>query len=102
MTSEWITLPAAAKQFGYSLEGFKQRLRQLRELGYVSDTGNPPAAYTKLKNTGQIVLMWVNPKAPLIRGDFPTEMFNPTKGYRAQATPPAQKLRVKQTKRIEK
>ncbi len=91
MSAEWVTLPDAAKKFGYSLEGFKQRLRQLRELGYISDTGNPPARYTKIKNTSQIVLMWVNPKAPLIRDDLPATLFNATKGYRAQATLPAQR-----------
>ena len=91
MSTEWLTFSQAAAQFGYSHEGFRDRLRQLRALGYVADIGNPPAEYAHLKNTGQVVVMWANPKAGLVRADAPTSLFDSSHGYRAQATPPAQK-----------
>jgi hypothetical protein len=93
MSTEWLTFKQAAAKFGYSREGFRDRLRQLRELGYVADIGSAPAEYAHLKITGQVVVMWANPKAGLVRSDAPANLFNSSHGYRAQATPAAQKAK---------
>jgi hypothetical protein len=99
MSTQWLTFSQAAEKYGYSREGFRDRLRQLRELGYVADVGHPPSAYAKLRNTGQVVVLWANPKAGLIRADAPEELFDASHGYRAQATPPARKSNRKSRKR---
>jgi hypothetical protein len=89
MSIQWLTFRKAADRFGYSHEGFRDRLRQLRALGYVADIGDPPPAYARLRNTGQVVVLWANPKAAMIRADAPADLFDPHHGYRARATPPA-------------
>ena len=81
---QWLPLDIAAEQWGYSVEGLRRRLRQLRTLGYVEDTGRPPKAYVnmKCKQSKRIVLMWPNITDVLIRGDAPPELLNPNRGRR--------------------
>ena len=82
--TQWLPLDLAAEQLGYTTEGLRRRLRQLRTLGYVEDTGRPPKAYAKLKckQVKRIVLMWPNITDVLMRSDAPSELLNPNKGRR--------------------
>jgi hypothetical protein len=86
----WLPLDLAAANFGYSPEGFRQRLRQLRQLGYVADTGRPPAVYAVSTESSNkpVVLLWPNPKTALIRDDAPRALFDPKRGKRASPKPP--------------
>ena len=94
MTPDWLTFDQAAKKFGYNSKALPRRIRQLRELGYVSDIGNPPAEYAKLKNTGQVVILWANPKAAMIKSDAPEELFKPGAGRRHEPIQPAKKRKI--------
>jgi hypothetical protein len=86
-TRTWLPLDLAAAKFGYSKEGFRHRLRRLRELGYVVDTGRPPASYnvSDTPSAKKVVILWANPKTALIRSDAPAELFVPKRGKRAQS-----------------
>ena len=84
-STEWLPLAVAAQRFGYShRESLRRRLRQLRELGHVSDIGSPPASYRRSDTAhgGKVVLMWPNPKTALLRSDAPSELLNPKRGRR--------------------
>ena len=83
--TEWLPLDVAARRFGYShRESLRRRLRQLRELGYVIDIGTPPTSYRRSDKaeSGEVVLMWPNPKTALLRSDAPPELLNPKRGRR--------------------
>ena len=82
----WWPLAQAAKHFGYSHpENMRQRLRQLRRRGVVSDLGEPPAQYPVIKKAraGDVVIFWPNPNTALMRSDVPAEYFIPKRGRRA-------------------
>jgi hypothetical protein len=84
---QWLSSRAAATYFGYSHpENLRQRLRQLRESGYVVDVGNPPEMYSVSHGPtkGKVVLMWANPKTFLVSSDAPRELLNPRRGKRAK------------------
>ena len=89
-SDQWLTLNQAAKQFGYkSIQGFRLRIQQLRDNGYVLDEGNPPEEYKKKKGNGAITLLWANPQAAMIRADAQTDLLNPKTGKRKQPLQPA-------------
>jgi len=85
----WLPLDVAAANLGYSKEGFRQRLRQLRRLGRVADTGRPPAGYDVTDNVPaeKVIVLWANPKTALIRSDVPADLFVPKRGKRARVDP---------------
>ena len=91
-SNQWLTLNQAAKQFGYkSIQGFRIRIQQLRDNGYVLDTGNPPEEYTKKQGSGAITILWANPQAAMIRVDAQADLLNPKTGRRKQPIQPATK-----------
>ena len=91
-SNQWLTLNQAAKQFGYkSIQGFRIRIQQLRDNGYVLDTGNPPEGYTKKQGSGAITILWANPQAAMIRADAQPDLLNPKTGHRKQPIQPATK-----------
>ena len=82
---QWLPLNQAAKQFGYkSIQGFRLRIQQLRNKGYVVDEGNPPEEYKKKQGNGAITLLWANPQAAMIRADAQADLLNPKTGKRKQ------------------
>ncbi len=93
MTSEeWLPLNQAAKQFGYkTMQGFRARIQQLRDNGYVVDLGNPPEEYKTKQGTGAITLLWAHPNAAMIRADAQADLLNPQAGRRRQPIQPAVK-----------
>ncbi len=83
----WLSLTEAARYFGYKhRESFRQRLRQLRQRGYVVDIGDAPTGYVVgEKKVGEdvVVVRWLNSKTALVRSDAPASFFNPKRGRRA-------------------
>lgn len=86
---EWLPLDMAAEIFGYSLEGLRRRLRQLRQQGNLVDVGKPPADYpVEAKPTkGKVIILWPNPRTALIHRGAPPELLNPKRGKRARRQP---------------
>lgn len=85
-TQEWLPLDQAAAHFGYSHpENLRQRLRQLRKRGQVTDIGRPPG-YPVADRVGRhkVVIMWPNPQTALLRCDAPATLLNPKRGRRAR------------------
>lgn len=86
-TNEWLPLDMAATQYGYSLEGLRRRLRQLRARGHLLDTGRPPKSYSSSRKLARqrevVVVWWVNSRTALIRADAPPTLLNPKRGKRA-------------------
>jgi len=81
---EWLSLDDAAKHFGYSPEGLRRRLRQLRERGRVVDLGKPPTGYAVGENRvkGKVAILWPNPRTALVDRDAPVTLLNPKRGKR--------------------
>lgn len=78
-------LDAAAKEWGYSLEGFGRRLRQLREQNMVVDIGRPPEGYKSSKRSKRVdakkaVLQWANSQTALVSNASSAHLFNPKGG----------------------
>jgi len=88
---QWLPLDIAAKEWGYTTEGLRRRLRQLRTWGYVEDTGRPPHAYGLPPHlqSKRIVLLWPNSQTVLIRSDAPRDLLNSSKGRRRSLAPMA-------------
>lgn len=83
---EWLPLDIAATRWGYTYEGLRRRLRQLRQLNFVVDVGRPPADYSvgDSELDSKIVIMWPNPQTALIRSNVPPELLNPKRGKRSR------------------
>jgi DNA-binding Lrp family transcriptional regulator len=83
----WEPLDIAAAELGYSLEGLRRRLRQLREQGHIVDTGRPPNSYIAKEKSKEavVVLFWPNSKNVLIRSDAPRQLLVAKRGKRTQS-----------------
>jgi hypothetical protein len=80
-------MDVAAERMGYHPESLRQRVRQLRQQGKVTDIGRPPAEYPVGDDAlpGQVVVMWPNPQVALIRSDVPPDLLIPKRGRRAKS-----------------
>lgn len=88
----WLTIPEAQAQFGYSVnDTLTRRLRQLRGRGLVIDLGNPPKTYPVTEDdvdtTEKVVVYWINTRTALIRANAPPELLNAKKGKRPKQKP---------------
>lgn len=81
---EWMPIDEAARHFGYSVEGLRRRLRQLRQQRKLVDVGHPPADYPASDSTpkGSVVVYWVNPRVALLRRDAPRALLDARRGRR--------------------
>ena len=78
----WLTVEQAAKHYGYgNPESLRQRIRQLRDNGKVSDVGASPPGYRVVGNA-PINVLWANPKSMMIADDAPPDLLNPHRGRR--------------------
>ena len=87
---KWMSISEATKIFGYADRvSLRNRVRQLRSRGDVTDLGNPPAAYRRRRGQapGKVMLYWLNPKIALLRRDAPKDLFVPRRGKRRAVSP---------------
>ncbi len=72
----WLSVSQAAKAFGYkSAYTLRQRIRQLREQGFVSDLGDPPEGYRMVKDA-PVQILWGNPKSMMVNDESSPELLN--------------------------
>lgn len=79
----WLTMKRATDYYGYAHpESLRNRIRQLRDGGLVSDTGNPPKGYAARKGA-PINVLWSNPQSMMLEDNAPADLLNPKRGRRA-------------------
>lgn len=78
----WMTMDNAARHYGYSSSAtLRQRIRQLREAGKVSDEGNSPDGCAEVKDA-PIRIFWAHPRTMMIADNAPADLLNPKRGRR--------------------
>lgn len=76
MEGLWYNIRRAAKVFGYKHpESLRQRIRQLREEGKVSDIGSPPHGY-KIVPNAPVTVLWANPKSMMVSSESSDEVLS--------------------------
>lgn len=81
----WWSVREAADILGYTHHiSLNNRIRQLRQQGYVVDWGNPPKQYpvSEQPTNGKIILNWLNSQLFVIRSDAPRTLLNAKRGKR--------------------